>query len=213
MWHPWNFVSSLRRPVRILDRLTSEHHKYIDLAIAKVSNNPIFFPEGFFCDGWGDVDIPKRLQQRLDADDKCAIRAILDMKLTRKEESTRLRRKFTPNKANHIVLTGQFQTTLQDYSLLLPRESHRVHFEMVVPSGHLLQHGNGNRRLINTNALDGRGRALVILLPGTGDHGCQHRRTTIAEPLAASGVSTIILEGPFYGQRKPKTQKGSKLRR
>eukprot|EP00644_Phytophthora_capsici_P001514 jgi/Phyca11/105249/e_gw1.10.47.1 len=53
----------------------------------------------------------------------------------------------------------------------------------------------------------------VVLLPGTGEHGFLHRRTSIAIPLAKQGVATLILEGPFYGKRKPPQQKGSKLRR
>ncbi|RLN61608.1 hypothetical protein BBJ29_007861 [Phytophthora kernoviae] len=56
-------------------------------------------------------------------------------------------------------------------------------------------------------------RPLVVLLPGTGEHGFLHRRTSIAIPLSKQGVATLILEGPFYGKRKPSLQKGSKLRR
>lgn len=52
-----------------------------------------------------------------------------------------------------------------------------------------------------------------MLLPGTGEHGYLHRRSSIALPLARMGIATLILEGPFYGKRKPEDQKGSKLRR
>lgn len=31
-------------------------------------------------------------------------------------------------------------------------------------------------------------------------------------PLAEQGVASLILEGPFYGQRRPANQIGSKLR-
>lgn len=79
-----------------------------------------------------------------------------------------------------------------------------------------------------------------MLLPGTGEHGYLHRRTSVALPLARLGVATLvgaesmeqcllrlmelttwcvaflavqILEGPFYGKRRPSDQRGSKLRR
>lgn len=77
----------------------------------------------------------------------------------------------------------------------------------------------------------------AVLLPGTGEHGFLHRRASIALPLARMGIATLvrstdsvqllstrdansnrhhggqILEGPFYGRRRPSDQNGSKLRR
>lgn len=52
---------------------------------------------------------------------------------------------------------------------------------------------------------------LVILLPGTGEQGFDRRRHCLAYPLAAAGIATLILEGPYYGSRKPPAQVGSKL--
>lgn len=54
--------------------------------------------------------------------------------------------------------------------------------------------------------------ADAVLLPGTGEQWYRRRREGIALPLAQEGVATLILEGPFYGQRRPAHQFGSKLR-
>ena len=52
----------------------------------------------------------------------------------------------------------------------------------------------------------------VILLAGTGDHGFSRRLRHIAAPLAKEGVSSLILESPYYGRRRTKDQIGSKLK-
>ncbi|GJQ08896.1 hypothetical protein GpartN1_g687.t1 [Galdieria partita] len=52
---------------------------------------------------------------------------------------------------------------------------------------------------------------LVIHLAATGDHGYNRRLFCFALPLASSGISSVILENPYYGSRKPAHQVGSKL--
>jgi len=51
----------------------------------------------------------------------------------------------------------------------------------------------------------------VLYLPGTGDHGFTLRRN-LAHGLLKRGVAAVILEGPFYGRRRPPLQPGAKLR-
>jgi hypothetical protein len=51
----------------------------------------------------------------------------------------------------------------------------------------------------------------VLYLPGTGDHGFALRRR-LAHGLLRRGVAALILEGPFYGRRRPPSQPGAKLR-
>src|SRR5690606_16960468 len=45
----------------------------------------------------------------------------------------------------------------------------------------------------------------------TGDHGFGRRRL-MALPLLTRGIGTLILEGPFYGLRRPPGQEGTRLR-
>lgn len=54
-------------------------------------------------------------------------------------------------------------------------------------------------------------RPLVIVLPGTGEHGFERRRHMTGFPLARLGIATLILDGPFYGARKPSSQDSSRL--
>lgn len=56
-----------------------------------------------------------------------------------------------------------------------------------------------------------RDSTLVIHLAATGDHGYNRRLFCFALPLASYGISSVILENPYYGNRKPAHQVGSKL--
>lgn len=55
------------------------------------------------------------------------------------------------------------------------------------------------------------GSPSVVHLAATGDHGFA-RRAALGLPLVKHGISTVALESPFYGPRKPQGQTGSKLR-
>eukprot|EP00048_Salpingoeca_helianthica_P021518 m.12783 g.12783 ORF g.12783 m.12783 type:complete len:384 (-) comp6069_c0_seq1:24-1175(-) len=80
---------------------------------------------------------------------------------------------------------------------LLPRESNTARFELVQP--------------VKTRE---EGRRLCIHLGSTGDHYFRRRRTILAVPLAVeSGLSSAILENPYYGSRRPAGQIGSYLPR
>eukprot|EP00249_Psilotum_nudum_P004626 c18128_g1_i1 orf=344-1414(-) len=52
--------------------------------------------------------------------------------------------------------------------------------------------------------------ACVVHLAGTGDHGFE-RRLRLGGPLLKDGIATMVLESPFYGQRRPRLQHGAKL--
>ncbi|OQR91805.1 hypothetical protein THRCLA_08864 [Thraustotheca clavata] len=201
MWHPWQLLSTLRLPARVLDKVTKKHHKYLDHVTAKLTHNPLLFPEGFFCDGWGDLQVPTRLNEHLATEDKFRVIEIHELKLVPIPK-----KRLGVKKPSIVTLQGSFATTLRDYQSLLPQVCHSSYFELVLPSNMVVEAENGIK-------IDGKGQAIVILLPGTGEHGCTHRRRSIAEPLAKVGVATLVLEGPFYGCRKPADQKGSKLRR
>ncbi|OQR92999.1 hypothetical protein ACHHYP_03022 [Achlya hypogyna] len=199
MWHPWQLLQSLRRPARVLDKVTTTHHKVLDHVTATLTHNPLLFPQGFFADGWGDLHVPTLLERRLATDDKFTVAPIHDLQWTTVPRLP-LRRANAP-----VVLQGSFRTTLREHEDLLPPVCHTAHCELVLPAD-MMPHDAAA-------PIQGQGRALVLILPGTGEHGCTHRRKNVAEPLARAGVATLVLEGPFYGKRKPEKQRGSKLRR
>ena len=57
-----------------------------------------------------------------------------------------------------------------------------------------------------------RHRPLVVIPPGTGEHGYLRRRHFWGLPLARLGAASLLLEGPYYGSRKPARQLASRLR-
>ncbi|KAE9023344.1 hypothetical protein PR002_g11740 [Phytophthora rubi] len=197
--HPWRLLAALlRSPSRLLDGVTASHHRYLDRAAAAVTQNPVLFPNGFFSDGWGDLNTPKRIRELLQS------RRMSDVvALAEGEPNWGKVRQLSV--ARVALREGRFRSTLGNAQQLLPEQSLDAFCELVTPldwerEGGGVPHG-------------GEDIPLVVLLPGTGEHGFLHRRTSVAIPLAKKGVATLILEGPFYGKRKPPQQKGSKLRR
>eukprot|EP01029_Cantina_marsupialis_P016746 TRINITY_DN3746_c1_g1_i2.p1 TRINITY_DN3746_c1_g1~~TRINITY_DN3746_c1_g1_i2.p1 ORF type:complete len:669 (+),score=172.77 TRINITY_DN3746_c1_g1_i2:227-2008(+) len=111
----------------------------------------------------------------------------------------------------------------------LPKESHKVFFELISPKTSQLPHhwvssskaqeimkrvNSRNKDSVNSNVSNngsGLGPAVVIL-PGTGESGYTRRRASLALPLSEKGITSIILEGPFYGKRRPPKLHGSKLK-
>jgi pimeloyl-ACP methyl ester carboxylesterase len=92
------------------------------------------------------------------------------------------------------IQQGSFESPL---SSVLPTESKQAHFEVVLPH---LEKGDSPP-------------PMVVVLPSTGEHGFSRQRTCLSIPLAKNhSIGSIILEGPFYGQRRPGSQRGSKLR-
>ncbi|GBG77924.1 hypothetical protein CBR_g25855 [Chara braunii] len=53
--------------------------------------------------------------------------------------------------------------------------------------------------------------SCVLHLAGTGDHGFA-RRQRLSRPLLQFGIASMILESPFYGNRRPLQQPGAKLK-
>ncbi|KAF1323121.1 hypothetical protein FI667_g10862, partial [Globisporangium splendens] len=198
--HPWGLLALLlRSPSRLLDGLTSAHHRYLDRVTATLTQNPVLFPNGFFCDGWGDINTPKRVQELLQSNRMSEVNELRpgDLVWTKRQLLKR---------ARVCVQEGAFPSTLPNAKEFLPTASLKAYCELVTP----MDWENGDNETPVNGSKD---RPLVVLLPGTGEHGFLHRRTSIAIPLARQGVATLILEGPFYGRRKPEDQKGSKLRR
>eukprot|EP00899_Mesostigma_viride_P021086 jgi/Mesvir1/2897/Mv13970-RA.1 len=88
---------------------------------------------------------------------------------------------------------GTFVTPCDaDLKSLLPFESHVATVQLLEPKG-----ASGPKR-------------CVVQLAGTGDHGFA-RRLRLGNRLIQNGIASVILESPFYGSRRPKTQFGAKL--
>ncbi|ETI40707.1 hypothetical protein F441_13868 [Phytophthora nicotianae CJ01A1] len=197
--HPWGLLAALlRSPSRLLDGVTASHHRYLDRAAAAVTQNPVLFPNGFFSDGWGDLNTPRRIRELLQS------RRMSDV-VTLKDGEPNWNSVRKLSVAKVALREGKFRSTLDNAQQLLPEESQDAFCELVTP----LEWEREDQGIPQGR----KDRPLVVLLPGTGEHGFLHRRTAIAIPLAKQGVATLILEGPFYGKRKPQQQKGSKLRR
>ncbi|XVE96057.1 hypothetical protein REPUB_Repub02eG0188600 [Reevesia pubescens] len=85
--------------------------------------------------------------------------------------------------------------TLCDEQLLsaLPPECHNARVAFLVPK-----------------SVPPQKLACVVHLAGTGDHTFE-RRLRLGGPLLKQNVATMVLESPFYGQRRPMLQRVAKL--
>jgi hypothetical protein len=88
-------------------------------------------------------------------------------------------------KSNSFVRHGTFTSPCQEDGF--PEESRTGYVCYVRP--------RGNKR-----------KALVLHMAATGEIGFKQRLYLMALPLARKGIGSIILENPYYGQRKPPGQ-------
>lgn len=154
----------------------------------------------FFTKGWGKPEHMRRIMalRRTIAADRDTAVAIANpdahpVTITREEV-----------KRDHRIVEGHFSSPAQpQLKNLLPPESEKAYFQMVLPRDDFLA-GGANRA--------GR-RPLCIQYAGTGDHFFYRRRHLMALPLLRErGVASVLLENPFYGLRKPAAQLRSSLR-
>ncbi|ESP00013.1 hypothetical protein LOTGIDRAFT_213219 [Lottia gigantea] len=96
------------------------------------------------------------------------------------------------------IMEGHFTSPFVKYLPgIAPKEVETAHFQMVVPL-----HWKKSVGL----------KPVCLQLAGTGDHYYGLRRTLMAKPLInESGIGSIILQNPYYGQRKPSEQMRSSL--
>lgn len=125
--HPWGVLAlMLRGPSRLLDQLTTVHHRLLDRAAARLTQHKVLFPSGFFCDGWGDLATPARLQRVITSPQMREVHA-----LERGEIVWTRRRELTAGHAR--VQEGRFRSTLPDSEQHLPAESLEAFCELVTP--------------------------------------------------------------------------------
>ena len=100
------------------------------------------------------------------------------------------------------LLHGHFTTPLMKIiPNLIPPVAQTARFEVVM---------HKNSSLFKEKVLNGNCPACIHMA-GTGDHGYHRRRELLAKPLLKNGITSVLLENPFYGSRKPKEQKNSGL--
>ncbi|XP_047334656.1 protein ABHD18 [Impatiens glandulifera] len=93
-----------------------------------------------------------------------------------------------------ILREGVFRTPCDDQLLsALPHESHIARVAFLSPK-----------------CVPPQNMACVVHLAGTGDHTFE-RRLRLGGPLIKENIATMVLESPFYGQRRPMLQRGAKL--
>uniref|UniRef100_F6VAA5 Uncharacterized protein n=1 Tax=Ciona intestinalis TaxID=7719 RepID=F6VAA5_CIOIN len=142
----------------------------------------------FYTRGWGKPEEMKKLlkMQKLISNRKtCAglvspdYKVNIDKKIEYKECT---------------VLRGSFVTPAMNIlSEVVPTVSQTARFEIVMPQKELHDGNSGVR-------------PACIHMAGTGDHGFHRRRELLGKPLLESGITSVLLENPFYGSRKPKDQ-------
>ncbi len=113
------------------------------------------------------------------------------------------------------VLEGSYPA-LSLYENYIPKESRTGRFQLITPTSwkknkDSTPNDSSSSSEIRVRQEMCRTRPIVILLAGTGEQGFQRRRHCVAYPLARLGIASLILESPYYGSRKPKSQHGSKL--
>ncbi|XP_072962932.1 uncharacterized protein [Typha angustifolia] len=89
---------------------------------------------------------------------------------------------------------GVFRTTCDEQLInALPPESHNARVAFLAP------------KFVPPQKM-----ACVVHLAGTGDHTFE-RRLRLGGPLLKENIATMVLESPFYGNRRPRLQRGAKL--
>eukprot|EP00656_Telonema_subtile_P000576 TRINITY_DN10262_c0_g1_i3.p1 TRINITY_DN10262_c0_g1~~TRINITY_DN10262_c0_g1_i3.p1 ORF type:complete len:389 (+),score=76.11 TRINITY_DN10262_c0_g1_i3:104-1270(+) len=176
-------IDAARVPTRLLDRVTTQHHKLIDNIATRITSNSVFFPHAFFEDGWGNKAVRDRFERELHEygvhlPEPHRIEPILS---TRTQFATDI-----------SIEHGSFPSTCPDAEEVLPEASHKAMFELIRP--------------VNPCTPG----PAVVLVPGLGEP--WEVRKLAAVDLARRGVTAVLLEGPFFGARKPDRQAGCKVR-
>lgn len=204
----WSVVDLLHKPWLRVDELVQSpvHHELFDAVIGKIKGKSIIQP-GFFRNGWGDIHVPdefvRELHRYTTANEKFANLDVLSPDLL--ASSSMQLEKSLPVSLCDIA----FNSTWNDGKSRLPPESRRTFAQVVIPGADVAETSS----LTAGDVLESLSRLPVaIILAGTGEHGFVRRRHYFGYNLAKQGVASIILESPYYGKRKPKQQRASKLR-
>lgn len=147
----------------------------------------------FFAGGWGS---PKNLKTLIELRKTMSNRDTC-CNLVKFDYPIHIKKKV--KKKNYEIIDGYFDTPMK---LLVPniiKENpaiEKAHFQMILP----------------TDWGSSGFKPICIHLAGTGDHYYYKRRNFMAKPLLKEHIGAILLENPYYGERKPENQGGSSLR-
>jgi hypothetical protein len=94
-----------------------------------------------------------------------------------------------------LIKRGSFSSPSQYGVIPLAEECHKGYIELILPRSH-----------------DSK-TPICIHFAATGDEGYIRRRLLMALPLLKLGIGSLILENPYYGQRRPLGQSGCCLRK
>ena len=170
-------------------------HRLLDRLVGVVRGR--FLPVPYYQQGWGDLSYPTRVLEWLD---EYAVEVKeRGMKPPPGFDITWTERKDYGLKSLDIR-EGKFTTPSSWIDSL--QEENRTGYVLSVKPKSSVVRGESRYGMNPT----------VVLLAGTGDHGFSRRLRNIAAPLAKDGVSSLILESPYYGRRRTKDQVGSKLK-
>lgn len=158
----------------------------MNIDVARWVDRGVAFTVGLqkmYADGWGDPDILSFLIER--TTDFFPEPAEIDIEW----DAGRQRRD------GLWLFEGRFESP--DMSLPLPPESRTAYLQFLLPE----------------DAFEGALPPVCVHLAGSGDASYLGRRMQ-ATPLAREdGIGALILQNPFYGDRRPEGQFGTKLRR
>lgn len=185
-------INSVAKTVSIVRQIPQQIPSIVNRKLDLLSSTFYSLPAlQFFRGGWGDL----KLLDELENEKRQAISGhgrVLS-KLQIQWEKPQVFEKF-------IIQDGSFPSPLAE---ILPKESKKASFKFVKPK--------------NTSSSGKKGEnsariPLVALLVHTGDHGYTIRLKNNAIPLAEQGIASLLIENPFYGNRKPENQIRSSLR-
>jgi len=181
----------LKAAFRFLDRYTTKHHLVADNIVARIRGRHVFFPYGYFPEGFGDLAIIDTYAREIEAARQDPLK---------KPAVTPIKPELSPEKydekAGIIMQDGIFDTTLPNADVVLPAECHKARFRIIKPQGW---------------DAEGSPKAAAVLLPGLGEHRYT-RSEKIGILLAQRGALAVLLEGPYFGTRKPPGQVKTRLR-
>lgn len=138
----------------------------------------------FFREGWGPLDLLDALVERASA--------------TALGPPARIDLRWRPGRRRvdgTYLFRGWFESP--DTALPLPPRTRTAHVELLLPR----------------DAFEGRLPAVCLHLAGTGDSTYVGRRLMAAPLARRHGIGAMILQNPYYGERKPSGQCGAKLGR
>lgn len=188
---PWRVLPPLAQTLAPLLETRPESHVLLDHVVSRLRARNVLHPFTFFSEGFEAAGgAPAGALPRI----RHAAALALEAPFAPPASGVAL----TPSPHGRSfahVAEGAFAAPAETRELL-PPAARTARFELVTPS----------------RWAAGGARPVAVLLPGTGEQGFTRRRHWVSYPLAERGVASVILEGPFYGTRRPPAQAASKVR-